>query len=160
MIVGYAFPGDDNKDLKWVQHDAYGSVLDYWFRECRGRYLYAERLLAVRTPLGEQIETLKGFDHRSIQDAHDVLAAYFRRDIYTGQPNLFEPQQPLTSGFMLDQWWHFVRREIEALLDEPTVTRLFLEACVNEKEAIGAGANGALAIALRTRFNLPVMPRS
>ena len=23
MIVGYEFPGDDNKTLKWVQHDCY-----------------------------------------------------------------------------------------------------------------------------------------
>ena len=160
MIVGYSFPGDDNDELKWVQHDAYDSVLGFWFRACRGRYLYAERLVAVRTALGEQIENLKSFDQRAIQDAHDVLAAHFRRDRYTAQPSLFEPQQPRTSGYMLEQWWQFVRREIEAMIEEPTVTRLFLEACANEREAIGAGANAALTTALRVRFDLPAMPRA
>lgn len=61
---------------------------------------------------------------------------------------------------MLDQWLRCVRKEVVALIEEPTVIRLFLEACANGKEALGAGANWALTTALPSRFNLPAMRRT
>lgn len=154
MIVGTCFPGDDNDALKWVQHDAYGPVLHYWFERSRTRYLDAERLLNTRTALGERIAAIDSFDHRSVQDAHDVMAAHFRRDIFTPQPDLFAPEAPRTTAYMADQWWEFVRKEVASLVNEPTITRLFLEACVRQRDSLGTGANAALTDALRARYDI------
>lgn len=151
MLVSTVFPSDDNDALKWAQHDVYGAVLEYWFKECRRHYLQAEKLLGVRTALGNKIETLKGFDHRSVQPAHDLMAAYFRRDIYDVQANLLSPREELRE-FMSRQ--SFVRGEVAALLEEPTFTLLLLEACTRRREPLGRGANVALADALRARYRL------
>jgi hypothetical protein len=155
MIVSDAFPGDDNRALKWVQHDAYGEVISHWFDRSRRRFLSAEALISVRTPLGARIEALNSFDHRAVQPAHDAMAAYFRRDIYSAQPALFDSPEPVTGDTMRTRWWDFVRSEVSRLIEEPTITRLLLETCADEREPLGEGKNAALYQAMLTRYGFP-----
>ena len=74
MLVGTEFPGDDNEVLKQVQHEAYGGILGYLFSRPRERYLSACDLLQVDTELADKVRPMETFDHRTLQDAHDLLA--------------------------------------------------------------------------------------
>jgi hypothetical protein len=78
MIVGYAFPDDENKALKEVQFQLYGQILWRLFSKPRERYLDACRLVEVDTGLAARVRAMDSFDHRTLQDAHDLIAAWYR----------------------------------------------------------------------------------
>ena len=81
MIIGGAFDGDNGHVLQLRQHDRYGEALGIIAYGClehsrnaaiaRGEYdlTLSERLASVRS---------EGFDHRTLQSAHDYLAAWWR----------------------------------------------------------------------------------
>ena len=75
MWVGHEFAGDDNQTLKDVQFRLYSETLLRLFSGPRDRYLAASRLIQVDTELAVRVRAMDGFDHRTLQDAHDLIAA-------------------------------------------------------------------------------------
>src|SRR4051812_9448622 len=78
MWVGAVFPGDSNKLLQNVQFQLYGEMLLRLFSQPRDRYLDACRLIQIENDLASRLRSMKGFDHRTLQDIHDLIAAWFR----------------------------------------------------------------------------------
>jgi hypothetical protein len=78
MWLGTEFPGDTNKLLKWVQHDLYWGMVVRLYTPPRDRYLDACRLIQTNTDLAIRLRSMECFDHRTLQDIHDLIAAWFR----------------------------------------------------------------------------------
>lgn len=77
MIIGNAFDGDIFEDVKLCQHDLYGQVLERIYRSAVTWYKQAERILQQDTELGCE-HPMSSFDHRTLQELHDQIAAFFR----------------------------------------------------------------------------------
>lgn len=73
VIVGYNFEGDDDHFMKWRQHDVYGDALRIIIFSCKAHSENAAALLQAALPVGWQLGPT--FDHRVLQDCHDILAA-------------------------------------------------------------------------------------
>lgn len=82
MIICNCFPGDNNERLKDSQHDDYGRMLSDWLgiayemieelrRTNKNKYL-----LNIWDESG--LENCS-FDHRCIQEHHDIIAATYRK---------------------------------------------------------------------------------
>lgn len=73
MNVFQQFDGDDDTKLMWIQHDCYGSSLSLMRK-------HAER--SVSEAIRSELKDIGGIDHRTLQNAHDVLAAAFRHHFH------------------------------------------------------------------------------
>lgn len=125
MWVGTEFPGDDNRVLKYVQHAVYGEMVGRLFSGPRDRYLNAARLLRVDNEFVQKLRAMTSFDHRTLQGAHDRIAAFFRfRHDDGGQLQLGETEDVYRQRLERD-WRAFFQDEIEDLTtgdDEYTCT--------------------------------------
>lgn len=77
MIVASLFDGDGCIDshVMWKQHDVYYDALDIISRTCQEYAQFANRMARDVSELWEHVEK---FDHRTLQLAHDILAAAWR----------------------------------------------------------------------------------
>jgi hypothetical protein len=73
MIVGSEFPGDNNDTLMDVQHAVYSEMVVRLFTGPRDRYLAAATLLRLDNELVKRLRSMDGFDHRTLQGAHDQI---------------------------------------------------------------------------------------
>ena len=78
MIVGTAFDGDNDDELKWIQHDDYERNLTILYSKPRLKYIRAVKLVQKKTELYNKIKDKRDFDHRVLQHHHDLIAAYYR----------------------------------------------------------------------------------
>ena len=76
MWVGTEFPGDTNELLKKVQNDLYWTMVVRLYTPPRDRYLDACRLVQANTDLANRLRSMEGFDHRTLQDIHDLIGYY------------------------------------------------------------------------------------
>ena len=76
MIVGGRFEGDVDKSLMAAQHDVYWDALRTIVRKCEQLTKFARNLLGdeAHPGWGEH----ERFDHRTLQMAHDLIAAAWR----------------------------------------------------------------------------------
>jgi hypothetical protein len=112
MTVGSQFPGDNNRVLMGVQHTVYGEMVVRLFTGPRDRYLAAAALLRVDSELTQRLRSMNGFDHRTLQMAHDRIAAFFRfaRDD-GGQLRLGESEADYRRR-LEEAWREFVQSEV------------------------------------------------
>ena len=75
MIVGRCFHGDDGNDVMWLQHDVYNEALGIISGICQEYTNLAHRILDADPP---RLETITSYDHRTLQRAHDTIAAAWR----------------------------------------------------------------------------------
>lgn len=154
MWVGAEFRGDEDKELMEIQHDLYGEALGYLFCEAREEFLRAERMLDERTMLGLAIENERSFDHRVLQDAHDLIAAEFRYQ----RADLPQPPLPFDSDTernrLEEHWRSFVRDEAKQLAREPETCRAILMTVAYQNTEIGYQAEDTLEALLVERYSL------
>ncbi len=152
MIVVKEFPGDQNDTLMRVQHALYGETLIRLFAAPRDRYLAACRLTEVETEIATRARAMTGFDHRTLQDVHDQIAAWYRfsRDD-GGQLRLGEVVGDFEKRLSCE-WRDFFAREVDALADADEFTRGILAAAVFANSARGLAAQAGLRERLRERY--------
>ena len=123
MMVGSAFPGDTNDTLMDVQHAVYSEMVGRLFTAPRDRYLVAAALLRLDTELVRRLRSMDGFDHRTLQGAHDQIAAFFRfsRDD-GGQLQLGESEDDYRRR-LEEAWRAFVQSEVGRLTEDDEFTR-------------------------------------
>lgn len=123
MFVGSEFPGDDNRALMDVQHAVYGEMVGRLSSGPRDRYLTAARLLRIDNELVQKLRSMTSFDHRTVQGAHDRIAAYsrFRRDD-GGQLQLGETDAEYRER-LEREWRAFFQEEMEPLTADDEFTR-------------------------------------
>jgi hypothetical protein len=113
MIVGKSFEGDDNITLSRLQHDVYSEVLRRLFESARDRHLTAASLVGVEDELSLRLRAMRGFDHRTLQLAHDRIAAYFRfqspgsAQLYLGEDEVKYLER------LTQEWREFFAGEVE-----------------------------------------------
>lgn len=126
MIITDCFQGDTNKALKKVQHDLY--VRENAFIDLQGKayssihYLYtsAVRALMFNTegsnpmffPEQDQITSIDTFDHRCLQDAHDIIAAFYRWIHRYTAPPVFASSPKDYKAYLLAQWKNYFTTEV------------------------------------------------
>ena len=151
MIVGVFFEDDWDHALKWKQHDVYGNALGIIVATCREHVARAASLLEVERP--GQWETDVQIDHRTLQDAHDILAAVWRHatsPVQTSLP-LEVPATRATRG--VTGWLEWLRVEVRSWWEEPRLVALVSAILANQNQPAGYQAEEELAERLHRRFS-------
>jgi hypothetical protein len=148
MIVSIQFSGDD-MEVGWLQHDVYRAALEIIVTGTNTFALAARHVLRDEShPSWGQVDCV---DHRTLQVAHDILAAAWRWQILPAEPELF--QQPEDQPFGLEQaWLTWLRQEVVRWIDEPEIIRLVQIVLSNQNEPTGYAAESRLGSVLLERF--------
>lgn len=155
MIVCKAFPGDDNEVLKWVQHDLYPSLVVFLFYYPAQRYIESARFLQLDSESVERINSMKGFDHRVLQDAHDIIAAYFRFTFDQASKVSLPVVELEYKESLKENWLKFFHRTSQELAKNDMVARTILQVVLNENSQIGYAAEETLGKLLLGHFPIP-----
>ena len=91
-IITEYFEGDDRRDLAIMQHDAYSDALIIVVREWHQLVVFSEVVVTGTSPTRKN--PITSFDHRTLQFAHDLLAAAWRSRSYPKQHEIPIAAQP------------------------------------------------------------------
>jgi hypothetical protein len=150
MIVGKYFEGDDDTAVAWRQHDVYHQALGIMVGTCMRYASFARKLL--RDEKHEDWGSVNRYDHRTIQWAHDLLAAAWRfQNDFRQQPLSFDPAHH-GEGQMEELWLAWLRREVESWIDAPQLVRSVMIILTHQNQTIGSSAEIALSRDLVSRF--------
>lgn len=132
MIVGDCFEGDV-VGVAWAQHDVYGTALGVLLRECQNLVAFAH---VIAEPGRSVPRDSPSVDHRTVQMAHDLIAAAWR---FRSRPA--EPRLPLGDGMHdplgdpvrpMDAWLRWLRLEVRSWINEPRLVKLFWSIIENQ----------------------------
>jgi hypothetical protein len=163
MNVYSVFRGDDNSALQMVQFDAYSEAIGHMVHEAVTQYFNAEKFLNTKTTLGNKIreeekESLRrggtgkfSFDHRTIQNAHDVIAGNYRYlmpyfPLFPDFPDKFDKDDEKW------KWLQHLVKEIKVLYECLAFTRCCLIACVYANSDQGMSAEHYMGFYLAHRY--------
>ena len=155
MIVGKRFPGDENRILKWLQHDHYGQMIGHLFGFAKIRYFRAIQFVGVDTELAKKLRGKDWFDHRVIQEAHDIIAANFRFRFDPGGQMILPFEDMNYEEYLAISWNKFFIDEAKELTKYDITARLILTAVGYENTEIGVQAEKLLEQLLRERYEIP-----
>jgi hypothetical protein len=154
MLDFWAFPADNNQILKDVQNTLYGEMVVRLFMGPRDRYLAAAALLRFDNELTERLRSMDGFDHRTLQMAHDRIAALFRfAHDDGGQLQLGETEADYRRR-LEGAWREFVQSEVGQLAADDEFTRAVCTATAFGNKESGVSAEHWLDQSLRHRCAL------
>lgn len=152
MMVGSKFPGDSNRTLMHIQHDAYWGLVGYLYSYARERYMNAVRLVGVDTELAANLRGKESFDHRVLQSAHDEIAAHYRFAYDDGG------QIPLGMGareyedLLREKWSSFLHQEARNLAENDAINLAILGAVAHQNTDKGYACEEQLLGLLRQRY--------
>nr|WP_294504256.1 hypothetical protein [uncultured Rhodopila sp.] len=153
MIVGTFFKCDDDAETAWKQHDVYGEALGAIIRTSNRLALFAKSLLDDKShPNWGTIETC---DHRTLQGAHDLLAAAwrFRHNFRQSELPLERSPELLVPHTPENLWLWWLRDEIEKWVWRPELVRDVQLILANQNQPVGYAAESRLCLALLDRFH-------
>ena len=152
MIVGASFDGDDDTEIAFQQHEVCGQALSIIVDTCNRLTGFAKAVLDAKTP--ESFGTVCTFDHRTLQHAHDLLAAAwrFRHDQRQQQLPLERRPEPLVSHTPANHWLKWLRGEIEAWVRSPQLVRLVQLVLTNQNQPEGYISETKLSLAILDRY--------
>ena len=143
MYVGPCFEGDEDMEVAWKQHDVYSEAL--WIIVCAcDRYTEFARSLLNDT---DHLEwgTHDHFDHRTLQGAHDLLAAIWR-----WRTDFRQTAFPFVAKKSLDEvqalWLDWLRQEVAGWIDYPHRVRWVQLILANQNKPLGNIAETQLAL--------------
>ncbi len=149
------FVGDDDERFFRMQMSCYSKALGIIVRSVVKSYQYAESVLRCEGSISEQVRELHSFDHRTVQDAHDLIAAWYRFRRKTER--LFPLERDLDENWLL-----FLEDEATALSREPAFVIGLLDACIHANTEIGYAGEKRAHSVQRVRYapmTSYVMPR-
>ena len=139
MIVGKCFP-DDDLAIARQQHDVYGQALGIIVQQCNQYTRFAKVLLEVEGySLWGKVDS---FDHRTLQEAHDLLAAAWRfRYIQSRLQATFfdDPDEDIQS-----LWLDWLRNEVAQWILLPKLVRAVQLILENQNKPVGYHAESSL----------------
>ena len=151
MWIGSFFEDDVDMKVAGKQHDVYWQALRIIVSQCN---LYAEFARSLLDD-ADHVEwgTIERFDHRTLQHAHDLLAAVwrFQHDYRQLQlPFVDTDKDPLDEVQAL--WLDWLRREIAGWIHYPERVRLVQLILTNQNKPPGSMAESQLALHIIDRF--------
>jgi hypothetical protein len=159
VIVAKFFEGDNDEELAWKQHDVYHQGLRTIFETCNRLTRFARNLLGdSSTSLWGTIER---FDHRTLQDAHDLLAAAWRYRVDSRQGKFpFDPKFLSTDQSVEEHWLNWLRTEVQSWWENYFLVQQVQIILSNQNTEEGYVAEARLALELLRRFSdLPWDPK-
>ena len=143
MYVFPFFEGDVDMEVAWKQHDVYPQALRVIVSRCN---LYAEfARLALNDTDHPEWGTIESFNHRTLQHAHDLLAAVWRfRHDFRQLALPFVRKEPLDEAPRL--WLDWLRREVAGWIRYPDRVRLVQLILTNQNERRGHMAEAQLSL--------------
>lgn len=148
MIICEMYEGDDMA-LAREQHDVYGIALSLIATGCQ-RHLSAACALLSQNPNEHQIDK-ENFDHRVMQDAHDILAAAWRHRARPPRRNFLKDGDLISAT--QKEWLHWLRTEITTWHSKPDLVRLVETILKHQNQDKGYDAEKWLCHALQQLFN-------
>lgn len=149
MWVGSEFNGDDNKALMHIQHDVYSTspiaskCIDIFIRSCE--------ILSRFDELYEMMRKLVSYDHRTLQQAHDQIAAYFRfsfRELHLPLINHEEEYKRI----LLLRWQNFYDKESSEIAEVPCINQAVIQILAHQNKDVGMYAETVLSYHLNNRY--------
>ncbi len=161
MIVGIYFNGDDDNQVKWLQHDVYGAALHIIVRTCWEHVKYANMVLY--DDWGNRWDPVYEFDHRTLQVAHDLMAAAWRSRYAFAIRQHPLPIDGIRNNEIPDfvgHWLAWLRNEVESWNDgvcprdySASLIRFVSQILKNQNRPAGYRAEKKLAWELVNRYS-------
>ena len=131
------------------QHDVYGEALEVMISTTNHFARVAIALLDDRSHPGWGQFTR--CDHRTLQDAHDLLAAVWRFRNDFRQTNLsFDKSENDSTPERL--WLAWLKKEISSWIEHPELVRFVQLILANQNQPLGYEAESRLCIAIMDKF--------
>lgn len=149
MWVGREFSEDDNETLKIIQHDVYSTspiaskCIDVFVRSCE--------TISQFDILYDKMRELKSFDHRTLQEAHDHIAAYFRFSCKELHLPLIKDEEKYTH-MLRQKWQGFYDRETSEIANVPCINQSVILILAHQNKDIGMYAETVLSYHLNGRY--------
>jgi hypothetical protein len=159
MIISSSFPGDNHDRLKGIQHDIYSQMVGRLWVQARDVYLNACSLVEVETELAVRVRAMHGFDHRTLQDAHDLIAAWYRFDKSDGGQLRFDGSFADYDTRAIREWRDYFEAEAGRLCAHHRFIRDVLNATAFGNTAHGYAAEESLRGFLKMRYGAMFRPR-
>jgi hypothetical protein len=144
VIVAPLFEGDADEGLMAMQHDSYHSAIS---RLLDAHNRFAHFIAAVT---GDGVFTwaaITSCDHRTLQDAHDILAAAWRYRTDIRQPPL-PIQRDSATYDLATTWLKWLHAELEGWFEAPYLVRQLHEVLSRQNTPLGDAAEVRMAYTL------------
>lgn len=156
MIVGSMFESDDYEELQLQQHDAYRQALRIIVGHAIKRLKIAEAIVGAAIPVGDTYRRKeRRYDHRDLQEAHDLIAAIWR-----AEKGLVHPPLPL-DGFHVEkfvtEWLVWLTERMDRTCDGDV--RLILQCAFGDDDDEWREAHTLLTNGLRDELGSLVKQR-
>ena len=151
MIIGKYFDGDNDKALQSQQHDCYGEALRIIAHGSAQGYRNATLICDVEDSISKEDrkKLSDGFDHRTLQMAHDHLAAYWR-----WHRNRCDPYLDGMEPFNVGDWLSWLRQEVELWpTSSPSIVRYVAAILLNQNTETGYKAEDDLLETLKSHYS-------
>lgn len=153
MIISQVYPGDENEILMQVQYDEYDRNIGRIFSSARDELAHADAILDAKLLITDTALAVKRFDHRVLQDAHDIIAAAFRyHNDDGGQLRLFEDAEKQLARYA-HEWNEWLGRQLLLFLRYPVFVRSVVECVVFANNVMGYMAEDRLCAFLLSYYN-------
>ena len=160
MIICDVFEGDNNETMKLIQHDTYSKLLGYLFSNSASRYLDDIKYTWVSPDFVSKIRNLKSFDHRTLQYAHDLIAAYFRFIFSDSFPSDLFPEKFDIISFFTSIWKEYYLQEVAILSKIEPIAEMIVTAVGFQNTERGYDAEDKLHELLLQRYQSMPMLRN
>jgi hypothetical protein len=151
MVVKDYFYGDNDPSSKvsWIQHDVYQSSLRLIVSACLNHMKSGFMMVGQDYPKKWDREIQ--FDHRTLQLAHDLVAAAWRFDcLETEMPLFFQTDREVV---IERKWKAWLQNELYLWRDQPAIVRNVIIVLGNQNTENGYHAEDLLTQALVNRFD-------
>ena len=153
MIISTVYVNDHSKLLKDAQHDGYFRSIGNIFKAARVELLRADAILGSNLLIAEKARDINTFDHRVLQDAHDIIAAAFRyQHDDGGQLRLGENPETQRLRY-LRSWTLWLDEQLQELVHYTQFVRSTVECIVFSNTEVGYMAENRLCDLLLTHFS-------
>lgn len=160
MIVERVFENDENEYLKWVQHNIYDDLLWHLYQNAASHYLLDVQYIWVFPDFVPIIRQLKTFDHRVLQDGHDLIGAYYRFILCPHQNSVGFPDGFNAKEYYQAAWKDYYLQEVRLLGDLETIAEAIVTAVAFENTDRGLESERRLRDLLLQRYkSMPIINR-
>lgn len=144
MIVSDRYENDD-VTLAGEQHGVYWDASNIIVSECYAHCVTAWTILGSK----DRWHRWPQVDHRTLQNAHDILAAAWRFRAHP-QPSLFDDRGLAHPS--MEEWIEWLRNEVRDWIKSPDLVLLVVTILFNQNTDKGYAAEEQLAGELHSRF--------
>ncbi|HNZ02103.1 MAG TPA: hypothetical protein PKJ34_12880 [Anaerolineaceae bacterium] len=160
MIMGESFLGDENKILIRVQDDAYRELIWFLYHSSAIHYLFNIRYTWVFPDFVPILRKIKTFDHRVLQNAHDLIAAYYRFSFCPHQNPAGIPEDFDIRTYYLAAWKAYYLQETAILGTIEEFAEAIATAVAFQNTERGYASEDKLDELLKQRYHsLPLIHR-